>query len=122
MLTLKTAFKENDVTTLHTYQQNLPVSIVGPEQTVNEVMAQTLVRTQADTSGEVNFIPLSSLVSLAPSEDLKTITAGRNGEYIPISFFEVEDELPLEAASRQVAEDAGHWDVAFSGSIYDNRA
>lgn len=122
MLTLKTAFKENDVTTLHTYQQNLPVSIVGPEQTVNEVMAQTLVRTQADTSGEVNYIPLSSLVSLAPSEDLKTITAGRNGEYIPISFFEVEDELPLEAASRQVAEDAGHWDVAFSGSIYDNRA
>ena len=119
--TLKTAFKENNVTTVHTYQQNLPVSIVGPEQTVNEVMAQTLVRTQADARGQVNHIPLSSLVSLAPSEDLKTITAGRNGEYIPFNFYEVEDERPLETASRKVAEEAGHWDVAFSGSIYDNR-
>ena len=119
--TLKTAFKENNVTTVHTYQQNLPVSIVGPEQTVNEVMAQTLVRTQADARGQVNHIPLSSLVSLAPSEDLKTITAGRNGEYIPFNFYEVEDERPLETASRKVAEEAGHWDVAFSGSLYDNR-
>ena len=119
--TLKTAFKENSVATLHTYQQNLPVSIVGAEKTVNEVMAQTLVRTQADAQGQVNYIPLSSLVKLAPSEDVKTITAGRNGEYIPFSFFDVNDEQPLEEASRKVAKEAGHWDVSFSGSIYDNR-
>lgn len=119
--TLKTAFKENSVATLHTYQQNLPVSIVGQEQTVNEVMAQTLVRTQPDAQGKVNDIPLSSLVKLVPSEDLKTITAGRNGEYIPFSFYDVVDERPIEAISRKVAEEAGHWDMAFSGSIYDNR-
>ena len=121
MQTLKTAFKENNVATVHTYQQNLPVSIVGPEQTVNEVMAQTLVRTQADAQGQVNYIPLNSLVKLSPSEDVKTITAGRNGEYIPFSFFDVNDERPLEEASRMVAKEAGHWDVSFSGSIYDNR-
>ncbi len=121
MQTLKTAFKENNVATVHTYQQNLPVSIVGPEQTVNEVMAQTLVRTQSDAQGQVNYIPLNSLVKLTPSEDVKTITAGRNGEYIPFSFFDVNDERPLEEASRKVAKEAGHWDVSFSGSIYDNR-
>ena len=121
MQTLKTAFKENSVATLHSYQQNLPVSIVGAEKTVNEVMAQTLVRTQVDAQGQVNFIPLSSLVKLSPSEDVKTITAGRNGEYIPFSFFDVNDERPLEEASRMVAKEAGHWDVSFSGSIYDNR-
>ena len=121
MQTLKTTFKENSVATLHTFQQNLPVSIVGQEQSISEVMAQTLVRTQADAQGQVNFIPLSSLVKLMPSEDLKTITAGRNGEYIPFRFYDVANEQPLEKASRQVAEETGHWDVAFSGSIYDNR-
>ena len=121
MQTLKTTFKENSVATLHTFQQNLPVSIVGQEQSISEVMAQTLVRTQADAQGQVNFIPLSSLVKLMPSEDLKTITAGRNGEYIPFRFYDVANEQPLEKASRQVAEEIGHWDVAFSGSIYDNR-
>ena len=121
MQTLKTTFKENSVATLHTFQQNLPVSIVGQEQSISEVMAQTLVRTQADAQGQVNFIPLSSLVKLMPSEDLKTITAGRNGEYIPFRFYDVANEQQLEKASRQVAEETGHWDVAFSGSIYDNR-
>lgn len=121
MHTLRTAFKENNVGTLHTYQQNLPVSIVEHEKTVNEVMAQTLVRTQADAQGQVNYIPLNSLVKLLPSEDLKTITAGRNGEFVPFSFYGVVDEQPLENASRKVADEAAHWDVAFSGSIYDNR-
>ena len=121
MQTLKTAFKENSVAVLHTYQQNLPISIVGQEQTVSEVMSQTLVRTQADEQGQVNYIPLSSLVKLVPAEDLKTVTAGRNGEFIPFSFYEVKDERPLETAARQVADEAGHWDVSFSGSIFSNR-
>ena len=119
--TLKTAFKENSVATLHTYQQNLPVSIVGIEKTVNEVLAQTLVRTQTEEQEKMNHIPLSSLISIAPSEDVKTITAGRNGEYIPFKFYDVSDERPLESVSRKVAEEASHWDVSFSGSIYDNR-
>ncbi|MBO7418847.1 MAG: efflux RND transporter permease subunit [Bacteroidaceae bacterium] len=113
---LRTAFKENSVAVLHANQQNMPVSIVSHEQTVSEVLANTLVKTD-----DINYIPLNSLVKLEPSEDLKTITAGRNGEYIPFRFFDVADERPLENVSHQVADEAGHWDVSFSGSIYDNR-
>ena len=38
--TLRTAFKENSVAMLHSYQQYLPISIVGEERTVNEVRSR----------------------------------------------------------------------------------
>ena len=73
--TLRTAFKENSVAMLHSYQQYLPISIVGEERTVNEVLQQTLIQTRPDSKGEVEHIPLRELVKVRPAEDLKTITA-----------------------------------------------
>lgn len=93
--TLRTAFKENSVAMLHSYQQYLPISIVGEERTVNEVLQQTLIQTRPDSKGEVEYIPLRELVKVRPAEDLKTITAGRNGEYIPFRFYEVDDAPEL---------------------------
>ena len=83
---LKTAFKENEVATLRSYQQYLPIALAGDGKTVNEVLQQTLVRTQADKEGKSQYIPLQSLVNVTQGEDLKTVTAGKNGEYIPFSF------------------------------------
>ena len=31
------------------------------------------------------------LVTVTPAEDLKSITAGRNGEYVPFDFYGVQD-------------------------------
>ena len=87
---LKTAFKENEVATLRSYQQYLPIALAGEGQTVNEVLQKTLVHTVPDTEGNVRYIPLQSLVRVTPGEDLKTITAGKNGEYIPFSFYDVK--------------------------------
>lgn len=83
---LKTAFRENSVTMLHSYQQYLPINIAGDEKTVNEVLQETLVQTQPDNRGNVDFIPLRELINVAPAEDLKSITSGRNGEYVPFDF------------------------------------
>ena len=55
---LKTAFKENEVATLRSYQQYLPIALAGDGKTVNEVLQQTLVRTQADKEGKSQYIPL----------------------------------------------------------------
>ena len=81
---LKTAFRENSVTMLHSYQQYLPINIAGDEKTVNEVLQETLVQTQPDNRGNVDFIPLRELINVAPAEDLKSITSGRNGEKVTI--------------------------------------
>ncbi len=119
--TLKTAFKENSVAMLHSYQQYLPISIVGEEQTVNDVLRQTLIQTRPDAKGEVEYIPLRELVKIRPAEDLKTITAGRNGEYIPFRFYDVDDAPSLMKQVKREADTAEDWDTAFSGSFFSNR-
>ena len=117
---LKTAFKENSVAMLHSYQQYLPISIVGEEQTVNNILQETLVPTRADQYG-VEYLPLRELVSVAPAEDLKAITAGRNGEYVPFRFYEVKEAEPLMEQVKEVVDATGDWDTAFSGSFFSNR-
>ena len=118
---LKTAFKENSVAMLHSYQQYLPIGIVGRESTVNEILRQTLIQTRPDSKGQVEYVPLRELVTITPAEDLKTITAGRNGEYIPFRFYGVDDAEAAMAQVKQTADATGDWDTAFSGSFFSNR-
>lgn len=116
---LKTAFKENEVATLRSYQQYLPIAIAGDGQTVNEVLQTTLVSTTPDAGGEVRYVPLQSLVHVSPGEDLKTITAGKNGEYIPFSFYDVDrPEQLMKSVRKEVEKD---WDIDFSGSFFSNK-
>ena len=69
---LRAALRNNAVTTLHSFQQYLPIHIVGSERTLSEILSQTLVRTEPDDQGRVDLIPLSALVSVSPVQDLKT--------------------------------------------------
>lgn len=116
---LKTAFKENEVATLRSYQQYLPIALAGDGKTVNEVLQQTLVRTQADKEGKSQYIPLQSLVKVAQGEDLKTVTAGKNGEYIPFSFYDVKKAEPLMEEVKKLGEQ--NWEIDFSGSFFSNK-
>ncbi|WP_455673276.1 efflux RND transporter permease subunit [Phocaeicola sp.] len=117
---LRTAFKENKVSTLRSYQQYLPIGIAGEERSVNRVLAETLVQTSPTAKGEVNYIPLNELVTVVPAEDLKNITAGKNGEYIPLDFYGVEDAPKLMAEVKQAVEKEPEWEVNFSGSFFSN--
>ena len=117
---LRTAFKENKVSTLRSYQQYLPVGIAGEEKTINDILSTTLVQTQPNAKGEVNYVPLNGLVKVVPSEDLKSITAGKNGEYIPVSFFEVADAPKLMDDIEDVVQETDGWEVDFAGSFFSN--
>ena len=118
---LRTAFKENEVSVLRSYQQYLPIGIAGNERTVERVLAETLVENVPKDGEEKAYIPLDDLVSVRPAEDLKSITAGTNGEYIPLRFYDVEDAPKLMAGIRQAVDESGKWDVDFSGSFFSNR-
>ena len=89
--TLRTAFRENRIATLRSYQQYLPISLAGKQQTVEEVLRETLVQTVPATGRASMFIPLQALVSISRGEDVKTIVAGKNGEYVPINYYDVKD-------------------------------
>ncbi|NDV66552.1 efflux RND transporter permease subunit [Bacteroides sp. 224] len=119
--TLKTAFKENSVATLRSFQQYLPIAIAGEEKTVNTVLQETLIQTQATGNNRVNYIPIRELVTIVPSEDLKSIMAGKNGEYIPFSFYQVKDAEQLMTEVKRITEETGEWDTRFSGSFFSNR-
>ena len=117
--TLKTAFKENEVTMLHSFQQYLPIVIAEEEKTVSEVLRTTLIQTQRGSDGNVYDIPLREFVRVSPAEDLKSITAGRDGEYVPYKFYDVKDADKLVSQVKGiVGED---WDTGFSGSFFSNR-
>ncbi|MDH6357838.1 efflux RND transporter permease subunit [Parabacteroides sp. PF5-9] len=132
---LKTAFKENEIATLRSYQQYLPITLAGSEQTINEILDRTLVRTMPDQTHTVHQVPLKSLVRISPGEDLKSITAGKNGELIPFRFFDVKRPEQLIDNIRQTAHSAGFtssvssannsqaslWDIDFSGSFFANK-
>ena len=118
---LRTAFKENRVSTLRSYQQYLPIGIAGEERSINSILQTSLVQTLPNSRGETSHIPLSSLVRVASSEDLKSITAGKNGEYIPISFFDVEDAPQLMSDVEHTVREADGWEVEFAGSFFSNK-
>ena len=117
---LRTAFKENSVSILRSYQQYLPVGIAGEERSINRILSETLVKTQPDYQGNTDCVPLNSLIKVVASEDLKSITAGKNGEYIPMSFYEVDDAPGLIRKVKETINETDGWEVDFSGSFFSN--
>ena len=119
---LRTALKDNQVSTLRSYQQYLPIGIAGREMSVNRILAETLVETNADVvTKERNYIPLRELVRVFSDEDLKEITAGRNGEYIPVNFHEVDNAPQVMDGVRRAVDKDSRWDVSFGGSFFSNK-
>lgn len=117
---LRTAFKGNTISTLRSFQEYTPIEIAGREQSVNDVINNTFVKSRADKQGVRTEIPLRSLVKTSLSRDLKTIIAGGSGEYVPMEFDAHEHEQETMAKiSEAVREDDTH-DVDFTGSFFSN--
>lgn len=119
---MRTAFRENTVSTLRSYQQYLPITLSGNDKSVERILRETYVEAgSGDDTGGRRYIPLGSLVCVVPAEDLKYITAGRNGEYIPLDFYGVENpEKLIDDVEKVVGSEEG-WDVDFSGSFFSNK-
>ncbi len=116
---LKTALRDNNIGILKSYQQYLPIKIVGKEATINEILQTELIETIAD-SGEKNWIPLSTFVKIVPGESIKNITAKTNGEYIPIEFYEVKNVPALIKQIKKTINKQDLWNVSFSGLFFSN--
>ena len=118
---LRTAFRENQIAVLRSYQQYLPISLAGKQQTVEQVLRETLVRANASPNNPGTMIPLQSLVSVHRGEDIKTIVAGKNGEYIPINYHNVKQPQTLIDQAETVIKKDNAWEAVFSGSFFSNR-
>ena len=66
-------------------------------------------------------MPLSALVTVTPGEDVKTIVAGKNGEFIPLNYHQPADAERLMGQVEETVRQEGSWDLAFTGSFFSNR-
>jgi multidrug efflux pump subunit AcrB len=119
--TLRTAFKENQFATLRSQQQYLPVVMGDEEKTVREIIDRTLIETSVNTDGTRNQTALSSFVTLTPSEDLKTIVAGKAGEYIPFYYYQTERPEEIIGKVKTETQSDKDWEVDFSGTFFSNK-
>jgi multidrug efflux pump subunit AcrB len=119
--TLRTAFKENQFATLRSQQQYLPIILGDEEKTVQEIIDETLIDVSSKENETRNKLALSTFVSVTRSEDLKTIVAGKAGEYIPFYYYETDNpENIIETVSQNNIKDTD-WEVDFSGTFFSNK-
>jgi multidrug efflux pump subunit AcrB len=119
--TIRTAFKENKFATLRSQQQYLPIILGDDEKTVQEIIDETLIEVSQNADKSVNKLALSTFVTVTRSEDLKTIVAGKAGEYIPLYYYETDNpEQIIEAVSQDNIKDM-EWEADFSGTFFSNK-
>lgn len=111
---LKTSFKENYVGTLRSYQQYIPLVISGNTQSIANIIEHSKVR-----SADNNLVPVNALVTISHGQDMKTITAGKNGEYIPFSFDpDSKQQASFLKEIKTTVSKNKNYNVNFSGSLF----
>ena len=119
--TLQTAFRENQLATLRSQQQYLPIILGDKEKTIVDILENTLIDVSTNPNGTRNKLALSTFVSVMPSKDLKTIVAGKAGEFIPFYYYETnQPERIIVKVQEDNAKDQD-WDVEFSGTFFSNK-
>jgi multidrug efflux pump subunit AcrB len=120
-MALQTGFKENEVSILRSYQQYLPIVFGNENQSVRDVIDRILIDVPSGDDSKMNRVPLSTFVTTTPSEDLKTIISGKNGEYIPMDFYDIPQVENIIRSARQIVNEDNIWEVDFSGTFFSNK-
>ncbi|MBP8790029.1 MAG: efflux RND transporter permease subunit [Breznakibacter sp.] len=118
---LRTAFRENQIALLRSYQQYLPISLAGKQQSVNQVLSQIMINTTGRSNTPETMVPLRSFVDVHRGEDIKTIVAGKNDEYIQMSYHEVAHPQKLIQSAESYIKKENDWEAVFTGSFFSNQ-
>lgn len=119
--TLRTAFKENQFATLRSYQAYMPVVMGGEEKTVQEVLHKTLVPVGMSSDGGSMQLTLDRFVSVSKGEDVKTLVAGKAGEYVPLLYEKTDRPEAVIEAVAQLDKEEKDWDMVCQGGFFANR-
>lgn len=114
---LKSAFNENQLLLLTDNQDFVPVILGDQTKTIGEIISGLFV-----PNSNNELIPVRNLVTESKGEELKTIMAGKEGEYYPVAL-EVEGKKAGEtmARVRETISSDRSYEVSFTGNILSNR-
>lgn len=108
--------KENTAGTLRSFSQFMPIVISD-----NSLNLNAFLETGSVINNNNENIPVRDLVSRAGSRDFKTITAGKNGEFVPLVFMpEANEKDRYMEQIKETVNKSGSLDVRFSGSLFSN--
>jgi multidrug efflux pump subunit AcrB len=113
---IRTAFNENQFATLHSYQRFMPIVLGEDSRMVSNVLASRKVQ---NNKGEE--LPLSTFISIRREHDLKYVTAGQQGEYIPLNYVVTSEQAEnYKNTLRKLVNEKHLPDVQFAGSLSSN--
>jgi len=114
---LKMNIVGSDVTELHTYGSNIPVKLkINDTLEVEKFISEKFI-----PNNRGKLIPLRSFLKMESAVELKNITAGKNGTYIPVSFYGVSDAEKLMKDVNTELKSDDYLDVNFSGSYFGSQ-
>ena len=114
---IRTALDQYEIGILRDEQTLVPIVLGEEEKLIGDIISTLLVRNSEGTN-----IPVSALVSLGRETGYSTITAGREGEYIPIIFNDPGNRPGRLAGNvGQIIREDPALAVSFSGSWFETR-
>lgn len=114
---LRTALDQYEIGRLRAEQTMVPIVLGEEERIIGEIISTLLVRNSEGTN-----IPVSALLDHGRETGYSTITAGRQGEYIPVVFSNPGNRPGfLTADVEQIIRQDETLDVSFAGSWFETR-
>jgi len=115
--TLQSAFNEREILKIPSSQYFIPVILGNEEKSVSEVLQDSYLK-----ANDSVFYSISEFVNETHIEGLKTITAGKEGEYYPIGFYIDENQKNFVIDTIDSIVDTNqNYNVVFTGSLYDSQ-
>ena len=116
---LTTTIGQSQSTLLHSYSSYLPVCIAASSCGVDSLINEGSI--QVGGENDAMYVPIRSLVHRVTQEELKHITSGKDGEYIPVYLYGVADgDAVCRNVRSKLAED-NNVDVNFAGAYFSNQ-
>ncbi|SHN25187.1 efflux RND transporter permease subunit [Chitinophaga sp. CF418] len=116
--TLSNALKPLYVDNFQGAKELVPIVVASREySSLQELLIQTTVKGKKDQQ-----YPLSTFVTSSPDDDYRLITAGKQGEYYPISLEVANAESVLAKLEDKLVKNNGELSITLTGSYFDNQA
>ena len=112
---LKSMFNENQIFTITDNNSFVPVVLGGNPQTLRKIIDESYIQ---NSSGE--NIPVRELLDQSLGSDLKSIVAGKEGEYYPLALTDLKPKESMRLVKTAVRDD-GHFEVSFAGRYFSNK-
>ncbi len=114
---IKSAFNVNTVFSINNNNVFVPVSVGSTFQSVYDITQNITIKNKNGKQ-----IPLSGLVKVSSGTGLKSIVAGKDGEYFPVMLdISPREFKKVTAKVKEITAQYKSFDVAFGGSILSNR-